>query len=146
MVSFHTQHTSMGRVKHFALLVLKKLLFQFFYSHLYFGHFEILLDSHCIIHESFMFYHVCAFDITSLIILRGRKILLTFFFIVLCHTLRGRKILLTFFFIVLCHTLRGRIFFHDLAFHSLCIHSFDHVYVSLTFLGVTGVLLPFVHS
>jgi hypothetical protein len=128
MVSFHTQHTSMGRVKHFALLVLKKLLFQFFYSHLYFGHFEILLDSHCIIHESFMFYHVCAFDITSLIILRGRKILLTFFFIVLCHTLRGR------------------IFFHDLAFHSLCIHSFDHVYVSLTFLGVTGVLLPFVHS
>jgi hypothetical protein len=114
-------------VEHVALLVLKNFCFISFYSHVYFRHFEKLTDNHFLIHESFMFYHMCVFDITSLI-LRGRqkKKLLTFFFFFFMSYIEGEILFFLFLFLFFFFFF---FFYHNLAFHSLCIHSFDHVYV-----------------
>jgi hypothetical protein len=66
--------------------------------------------------KSLMFYHVCVFDITSL-------------------KLKGRKIYAVIFFFM--SYIEGEfLFYSDHVFHSLYIHSFNHIRFSLTFLRV----------
>ena len=78
------------------------------------------------LNTSLLCFIMCVFDITSLIL--------------------KKRIFFLLIIIIFLSYIEGEIFFHGLAFHSLCIHNFDHVYVSLIFLVLTSVLLPFVHS